>query len=100
MGYGIWADGLGRVLDRLNQVLPGTPLLVAEYGIGTSDDSQHAAYLERGLQVTSDAIARGLDVRGSGISARCQSSMTPPSMCADSPERPRFMTAKYRGPRT
>ena len=64
LGYGIWADGLGRVLDRLNQMLPGTPLLVAEYGIGTSDDSQRGAYLERGLQVISDAIARGIDVRG------------------------------------
>ncbi|HTX81625.1 MAG TPA: family 1 glycosylhydrolase [Streptosporangiaceae bacterium] len=64
LGYGIWADGLGRVLDRLDQLLPGTPLLVAEYGIGTSDDGQRVAYLERGLQVTSDAIARGIDVRG------------------------------------
>ncbi|HUA42575.1 MAG TPA: family 1 glycosylhydrolase [Streptosporangiaceae bacterium] len=64
LGYGIWADGLGRVLDRLHQMLPGTPLLVAEYGIGTSDDGERTAYLERGLQVTSDAIARGIDVRG------------------------------------
>jgi beta-glucosidase len=64
LGYGIWADGLGRVLDRLHELLPDTPLLVAEYGIGTSDDSQRVAYLERGLQVTSDAIARGIDVRG------------------------------------
>ena len=64
LGYGIWADGLSRVLDRLHQMLPGTPLLVAEYGIGTGDDRQRAAYLERGLQVTSDAIARGIDVRG------------------------------------
>jgi beta-glucosidase len=64
LGYGIWADGLGLVLDRLHRTLPGTPLLVAEYGIGTSDDAKRAAYLERGLQVTSDAIARGIDVRG------------------------------------
>ncbi len=64
LGYGIWADGLGRVLNRLHEMLPGTPLLVAEYGIGTSDDSERAAYVERGLQVTSDAIARGIDVRG------------------------------------
>jgi beta-glucosidase len=64
LGYGIWADGLGRVLDRLHQMVPETPLLVAEYGIGTSDDTQRTAYLERGLQVTSDAIARGIDVRG------------------------------------
>ncbi len=64
LGYGIWADGLGLVLDRLHELLPGTPLLVAEYGIGTDDDVERAAYLERGLQVTGEAIARGVDVRG------------------------------------
>ena len=52
LGYGIWADGLGLVLDRLHAELPGTPLLVAEYGIGTDDDEMRAAYLERGLEVT------------------------------------------------
>ena len=41
-GYGIWADGLGRVLDRLHDELPGAALLVAEYGIGTEDDAQRA----------------------------------------------------------
>ena len=64
LGYAIWADGLGAVLDRLHDIVPGTPLLVAEYGIGTSDDSQRAAYLQRGLEVTNEAIARGIDVRG------------------------------------
>ncbi len=40
LGYGIWAPGLGLVLDRLHDQLPGTPLLVDEYGIGTADDSR------------------------------------------------------------
>jgi beta-glucosidase len=52
------------VLDRLHEELPDTPLLVAEYGIGTDDDEQRAAYLRRGLEVTNEAIARGIDVRG------------------------------------
>jgi beta-glucosidase len=64
LGYAIWADGLGLVLDDLRAALPGTPLLVAEYGIGTDDDAQRAAYLERGLAVTHAAIARGALVRG------------------------------------
>ena len=64
LGYGIWADGLGLVLDRLHTELPGTPLLVAEYGIGTDDDAQRAEYLRRGLELTADAIAQGIDVRG------------------------------------
>jgi beta-glucosidase len=64
LGYGIWADGLGVVLDRLHAELPGTPLLVAEYGIGTDDDKQRAAYVTRGLEVVHEAIDRGVDVRG------------------------------------
>ena len=64
LGYGIWADGVGVVLDRLHAELPGTPLLVAEFGIGTDDDSERSAYLERGLEVVHDALARGVDVRG------------------------------------
>jgi beta-glucosidase len=64
LGYGIWADGLGRVLDRLHAAMPGTPLLIAEYGIGTDDDTQRAEYLRRGLEITAEAIGRGIDVRG------------------------------------
>jgi beta-glucosidase len=64
LGYGIWADGLGLVLDRLHAELPNTPLLVAEYGVGTDDDAVRAAYIERGLAITHDAIGRGVDVRG------------------------------------
>jgi beta-glucosidase len=64
LGYGIWADGVGAVLDRLHRELPGTPLLVAEFGIGTDDDGERAAYLERGLDVVHGAVERGVDVRG------------------------------------
>jgi beta-glucosidase len=64
LGYGIWAYGLGLVLDQIHQELPGTPVLVAEYGIGTDDDAIRAEYLARGLAIVQDAIGRGIDVRG------------------------------------
>lgn len=64
LGYGIFPDGVGLVLDRLHADLPGTPLLVAEFGIGTADDAERAAYLERGLAVVHERIAAGVDVRG------------------------------------
>lgn len=64
LGYGIWAGGLGLVLDRLHAEVPGTPLLVDEYGIGTADDTQRARYLDDGLRVVHDALGRGIDVRG------------------------------------
>ena len=63
-GFAIFADGLRLVLGRLQDELPGTPLLVSEYGIGTADDEQRAAYLERGLEIIRDALAHGVDVRG------------------------------------
>jgi beta-glucosidase len=64
LGYGLWADGVGLVLDRLSAMMPRTPLLVAEFGVGTGDDEVRAAYLARGLEVVHDAMARGADVRG------------------------------------
>jgi beta-glucosidase len=64
LGYSIWAQGLGLVLNRLAEELPKTPLLVAEYGIGTDDDETRAQYLRDGLGVVNAALARGIDVRG------------------------------------
>jgi beta-glucosidase len=64
LGYGIWADGVGLVLERLQAELPGTPILVAEYGIGTDDDQVRANYLRRGLEIVHAAIGKGIDVRG------------------------------------
>jgi beta-glucosidase len=64
LGYGICAEGVGMVLDRLRDLVPGTPLMVAEFGIGTADDDQRAAYLRDGLEATAGAIERGAYVRG------------------------------------
>jgi beta-glucosidase len=64
LGYTIAAEGLDLVLRRLHEELPGTPLLVAEYGIGTDDDAQRADYLREGLRVVNEALARDVDVRG------------------------------------
>ena len=64
LGYGIAPEGLDMVLTRLAEELPDTPLLVAEYGIGTDDDAIRAKYLSDGLSIVNRAISRGVDVRG------------------------------------
>lgn len=64
LGYGIWPEGLRLVLERLHAELPGRPLLVCELGLGTDDDATRAAYLRETLAIVSDAVARGIDVRG------------------------------------
>jgi beta-glucosidase len=64
LGYGIWSGGLDLVLRRLVEELPNTPLLLAEFGIGTDDDEVRAQYLSEGLAVAHAALARGVDLRG------------------------------------
>lgn len=64
LGYVPWSEGLRLVLDRLHTELPGKPLLISEYGIGTTDDALRCRYIEEGLGIVTDAISRGIDVRG------------------------------------
>lgn len=64
LGYHPWPDGIGIVLRRLRDDLPGVPLLVAENGMGTDDDSEREEFLGRSLAVVEEAIADGCDVRG------------------------------------
>jgi beta-glucosidase len=64
MGYAVSADGLRLVLARLQEELPGAPLVVAEYGVGTHDDDLRADYLRDGLNVVNAAIGEGIDIRG------------------------------------
>ena len=64
LGYGIDAAGLDLVLSRLHEQVPGTPLLVAEFGLGTDDDALRSQYLTEGVRIVHDAVSRGIDVRG------------------------------------
>jgi beta-glucosidase len=72
MGYAPWPEGLGLVLRRLHDELPGRPLLVAECGLGTDagegpgrlDDQARVRYLDDCIGIVSDAIDDGVDVRG------------------------------------
>lgn len=59
-----WPEGLGLVLRRLHDELPGRPLLVAEYGVATDDDALRAETLNGLIDVTMEARADGVDVRG------------------------------------
>ena len=64
LGYSIWAEGLAHVLDRLHREIPGVPLLIAEYGIGTSDDEVRTTYLKDGLRIAHEALSRGINIKG------------------------------------
>ncbi len=64
MGYAPWSEGLGVVLRRLHEELPGRPLLICEHGVGTDDDEWRCDVLRESLAIVDEAIADGIDLRG------------------------------------
>ncbi len=64
LGYVPWSGGLRLVLDKLHAELPGKPLLISEYGIGTDDDSERGQFIRDGVAIAADALERGIDLRG------------------------------------
>ena len=64
LGYAPWSEGLGLVLHRLHDELPGRPLLIGEHGVGTDDDAWRVDVLRESLGVVEEAIDDGIDVRG------------------------------------
>jgi len=64
LGYAPWSEGLGLVLRRLHDELPGRPLLICEHGVGTDDDTWRCDVLRESLGFVEEAIDDGVDVRG------------------------------------
>jgi len=64
MGNAPWPEGLGIVLRRLAEELPGRPLLIDECGVGTDDDTWRVEILRDSLHQVTDALADGVDLRG------------------------------------
>jgi beta-glucosidase len=64
MGYAPWSEGLGIVLRRLHDELPGRPLLICEHGVGTDDDEWRCDVLQESLQFVAEAHRDAVDVRG------------------------------------
>lgn len=64
MHYAPWPEGLGIVLRRLDDELPGRRILIAECGFGTDDDDWREELLKASLVETQRAIHDGVDVAG------------------------------------
>jgi beta-glucosidase len=64
LGYAPWSEGLGIVLRRLHDELPGRPLLICEHGVGTDDDTWRSDVLRESRGFVEEAIDDGVDVRG------------------------------------
>jgi len=63
MGYEFWPEALEETI-RYAADRAGVPIYVTENGIGTTDDAQRQAYVQRALTGVSRCLRDGLDVRG------------------------------------
>lgn len=63
MGYEFWPEALEATV-RYAAAYTGRPVLVTENGIGTEDDAQRLAYVQRALAGLARCLADGVDVRG------------------------------------
>lgn len=64
MGYVPWSEGIGIVLDRLADTLPGRDILICEHGVGTTDDDLRCTILSDSLDLVGAAVRDGVPVRG------------------------------------
>ncbi len=63
MGYEYWPDAL-EVSIRSAAAITGSPVLVTENGIGTTDDAQRIRYVTDALGGVARCLDDGIDVRG------------------------------------
>ena len=64
MGYEFWPEALEATIRRAWEVTGGTPVIVTENGIGTSDDTERIAYVTRALAGVRRCLDDGIDVLG------------------------------------
>ena len=60
--YPMYAEGLRRAFEMVKGL--GLPIIVTENGVADDDDDMRPEHIRRHLQITAEAIADGLDVRG------------------------------------
>lgn len=64
MGYEVWPQALEATIRRASSLTGGTPVLVTENGIGTTDDSQRIEFTTAALAGMKRCMDDGLEVRG------------------------------------
>jgi len=64
MGYEYWPSALGATLRRAWSFTGGTPLIVTENGIGTTDDARRREFVAEALAGVHRCLEDRIDVRG------------------------------------
>ena len=60
--YPMYAEGLRRAFDMVSCL--NLPIIVTENGVADDDDDMRPEHIRRLLQITGEAIADGMDIRG------------------------------------
>ena len=60
--YPMYAEGLRRSFDMVSCL--NLPIIVTENGVADDDDDMRPEHIRRHLQITGEAIADGMDIRG------------------------------------
>lgn len=63
-GWEIYPEALGGALRHAAALVDGTPIIVTENGIATTNDEQRIEYTRGALASMADAIREGVDVQG------------------------------------
>jgi beta-glucosidase len=64
LGWEIYPQGLGRLLDEVYARFPNLPILITENGIADAKDQQRAAFIRDHLIEIENALDRGINVVG------------------------------------
>jgi beta-glucosidase len=64
MGYEFAPHALANCARHTAAEMPGVPLLLTEYGIGTDDDRERVEYYQSGIADVADLLEQGIPVKG------------------------------------
>jgi len=64
MRYEFYPPAIGLAVRHVAAMLPDTPILVTENGLGTAIDEERVEYINGALEAVEDAVADGYDIRG------------------------------------
>ena len=64
MDYEVYPEALEHVIRRVNEEMPGVPIMVTENGIATSDDEQRCDFIDKAIAGVQNCIDDGIPVIG------------------------------------
>ncbi len=64
MDYEAYPQALEHVIRRVNEEMPGVPIMVTENGIATSDDEQRCSFIDTAISGVQSCIDDGIPVIG------------------------------------